>query len=347
MRLGVTPPVEMTGVRAAVDLAARAEDLGYTDVFSSEVGSADAFSPLAALAERTTRVRLGTALVPVFTRPPALLAMTAASLQSLSGGRFVLGVGASTANIVERWMGQEFRDPLTRVREYVHAVRRIVAGDKVSVEGREIRIDGFRRQAEPVPPVPIHVGALGPRMCSLAGEIADGVQFALMTPEGVRGAMNDVTRGMRHTPRDGAGFDVLQRIPIAVDEPEPVSELARRFLTGYAIVPTYASALERQGFGDAAARVARAWAAGDRAKAVSLLPDELVDAFFVHGTASECRARLDEYARAGVRTAVLMHLSIGGTPEERAERIASQLDALSPASLDPPAQQPIGPSDVT
>src|SRR5215831_16526278 len=102
----------MTGVRAAVDLAARAEDLGYTDVFSSEVGSADAFSPLAALAERTTAVRLGTAVVPVFTRPPALLAMTAASLQSLTGGRFVLGVGASTAHIVENWMGQEFRDPV-------------------------------------------------------------------------------------------------------------------------------------------------------------------------------------------------------------------------------------------
>jgi probable F420-dependent oxidoreductase len=332
MRLGVTPPVEMTGVRAAVDLAARAEILGYTDAFSSEVGSADAFSPLAALAERTTAIRLGTALVPVFTRPPALLAMTAASLQSLSSGRFVLGVGASTAHIVERWMGQEFKNPVSRVRDYVGSIRRLVAGDKVSLEGRDVRIDGFRRQAEPVTPVPIHVGALGPRMCRLAGEVGDGVQFALMTPDGVHDALEGVRAGMREAGRDDADFDVVQRIPVAVGEPEFVRELARRFLTGYAIVPSYARALERQGYGDAAARVARAWGDGDRAKAVTLLPDELVDAFFVHGTPNQCRARLDDYARAGVRTAVLMHLSIGATPEDRAERIASQLESLAPGT---------------
>src|SRR5919201_5738394 len=172
MRLGITPPVEMTGVAAAVELSARAESLGYTDVFSSEVGSADAFSPLAALAVRTSRMRLGTALVPVFTRPPALLAMTAASLQALSHGRFVLGIGTSTRHIVERWMGLEFGGPVQRVREYVEALRRILAGDKVTLDGRAIRVRGFRRQADAVPEIPIHVGALGPRMCRLAGAVA-------------------------------------------------------------------------------------------------------------------------------------------------------------------------------
>jgi len=156
------PPVEMTGVAASVQIGAMAEALGYTDVFSSEVGSADAFSPLAALAGKTEHVRLGTALVPVFTRPPALLAMTAASLQALSGGRFVLGSGASTRDIVERWMGLGFDRPVERVRDYVDALRRILAGDKVSFQGGTVQVHGFRRQAEPVPPVPIHVGALGP-----------------------------------------------------------------------------------------------------------------------------------------------------------------------------------------
>jgi alkanesulfonate monooxygenase SsuD/methylene tetrahydromethanopterin reductase-like flavin-dependent oxidoreductase (luciferase family) len=179
MRLGITPPVEMTGIAAAVELSAQAEALGYTDLFSSEIGSADAFSPLAALAVQTSRVRLGTALVPVFTRPPALLAMTAASLQSISRGRFVLGIGTSTRHIVERWMGLPFGGPVDRVREYVEALRGILAGDKVTLDGRAIRVDGFRRQAEPVARVPIHVGALGPRVCRLAGSVADGVQFAL------------------------------------------------------------------------------------------------------------------------------------------------------------------------
>src|SRR5207248_4279141 len=108
VRLGISPPVEMTGVGEAVRLSARAEALGYTDVFSSEAGHADAFSPLAALAMATATVRLGTALVPVYTRPPALVAMSAAGLHHLSGGRFVLGLGASTPPIVERWMGLAF-----------------------------------------------------------------------------------------------------------------------------------------------------------------------------------------------------------------------------------------------
>src|SRR5689334_3416851 len=160
MRLGVTPPVELAGVAAAIEVAAEAEGLGYPDVFSSEAGHADAFTPLAALAGRTSTIRLGTALVPVFTRPPALLAMTAAAMQAATGGRFVLGMGTSTQHIVERWMGLEFEHPVERVRDYVHALRRILRGEQVSFEGETVRIDGFRSQVEPVSPVPIHVGAL-------------------------------------------------------------------------------------------------------------------------------------------------------------------------------------------
>ena len=329
MRLGITPPVEMAGVAAAVDLSVHAEAFGYTDVFSAEVGSDDGFTPLAAIATRAHRVRLGTALAPVFTRPPALLAMTAASMQALSGGRFVLGIGTSTPHIVQRWMGLSFANPLVRVREYVETIRRILAGEKVTYDGSVVRIDGFRRQAEPVPTVPIHVGALGPRMCRLAGSIADGVHFAFLTPDGIRAALAHVRAGALAAGRDPAELDVVVRIPIAVGEPpEAVFELARRYVTGYAIVPTYQAALERQGFGPAVEPAVRAWHAGDRLAAVSLLPDEVVDALFIHGTPNECRAGLAAYAAAGVRTAVLMHLSVGATPEERAERIAAQVEAL-------------------
>ena len=335
MRFGVTPPVEMAGVAAAIEVAAEAEALGYQDVFSSEVGSADAFTPLAALAARTSTIRLGTALVPVFTRPPALIAMTASAIQAASGGRFVLGIGASTAHIVERWMGLRFERPVDRVRDYVEALRRMLAGDRVTFDGETVRVDGFRPQVEPVPPVPIHVGALGPRMCRLAGAVADGVQFALMTPEGVRSALEHVHAGAVESGRNPGAIEVVLRVPVAVGDPGGgVRFVARRLLTGYAVTPTYGAALARQGFGDLVRPALDAWAGGDRAGAVLALPEEAVDAFVVQGPPEACRARLAAYEEAGVTTVALMHLSAAPTPVERAEDIREQLRALAPATVD-------------
>jgi probable F420-dependent oxidoreductase len=329
MRLGVTPPVEMAGVRAAVEVAVLAERLGYADVWSSEVGSADAFTPLAAVAARTATIRLGTSLVPVYTRPPALLAMTAAALQDQSGGRFVLGIGASTPQIVERWMGTAFDRPVERVRDYVSTLRRILVGERVEFAGETVRVDGFRRQTGPVAPIPIHVGALGPRMCRLAGALADGVQFALMTPDGVREALEVVRLGAGAAGRDHRLIEVVLRVPIAVDdEGELVRLVARRLLTSYAITPTYGATLTRQGYGAAVAPVVAAWETGDRAAAMAALPEDVVDAFVVQGSASACRARLAEYEAAGVTSVALMHLSAASTPEERGEHVAGQLVAL-------------------
>jgi len=152
-----------------------------------------------------------------------------------------------------------------------------------------------------------------------------------MTPDGIRQALREVDAGMLETGRDRDEFDVVLRVPIAVDEPtEVVRGLARRLLTGYAVAPTYTAALARQGYGEDTGPVVEAWKSGDRARAVSLFPDAMVDAFFVHGTAKECTTRLEAYGQAGVRTLILMHLSVAPTPEERAERIAAQLHALAP-----------------
>ncbi|HEY6875339.1 MAG TPA: LLM class flavin-dependent oxidoreductase, partial [Candidatus Dormibacteraeota bacterium] len=174
MRTGIALPDGMP-LTEAVDICVEAERLGYTDVWSYEVDGYDAFTPLAAIAPRTERVRLGTAVVPASTRPPALLAMTAASLQNLSNGRFCLGLGTSTPTIVNRWMGIAFPPGLAHMRATVGAIRAIAAGEKVN---------GFRLEHGPVP-LPIYVGALGPRMMELAAEIAEGLILASMTPEHV------------------------------------------------------------------------------------------------------------------------------------------------------------------
>jgi probable F420-dependent oxidoreductase len=327
----MTPPIEVVGPAAAIDLSARAEALGYTDVWTAEVGAADAFSPLAAIATRTSQVRLGTALVPVFTRPPALVAMSAAAIQVLSGGRFALGIGASSPAIVDGWMGTRFERPVARVREYVEVLGEMLAGRKVTFEGETLRVANFRLQIDPGAPVPILVGALGPAMCRLAGRVADGVQFFLMTPDGVRTALHHVEAGAREAGRDPSELDVFLRIPIVLDEDEAlVRHLGRRLLTGYATVPAYNASLARQGFDAEAAAIAAAWTAGDRDRATELFRDELFDALFAHGSAAAARARVDAYRAAGVTTPALMPLSFAGTPEERLERLRATLEAMSP-----------------
>lgn len=331
MRLGVTPPVEVTGLRAAIEIAAHAESLGFTDVWMAEVGAVDAFTPLAAVAARTERAALGTGLVSVFTRPPALIAMSAAAVQQLSGGRFSLGIGASTPTIVESWMDQRYQRPATRIREYVAVLRDIFAGNKVSFRGETIRVDGFRLQLSVPRPIPIHVGALGPRMLRLAGEVGDGVQFFLMTPQGVAKALKEVRAGATDAGRDPSGIDVFVRLPVAMAEPGDLARfMARRLLTGYAVTPAYNASLERQGFGREARAIVDAWAAGDREGAVGAFPDEMLDELFLLRDGDACRRRIDEYRAAGVTIPVLMPVSFAGTVEERTERIRTTLEALAP-----------------
>ena len=320
-------------MQAGIDAAVRAEALGYTDVWTAEVGSVDGFSPLAAIAARTQTVRLGVALIPVYTRPPALAAMSAASIQALSGGRFILGVGSSSPAIVAGWMGQDFTRPVDTVREYVEVLREALAGRKVAFQGETTHAEGFRLGIEPGAPVPIYVGALGPRMCRLAGAVADGVLFFLMTPEGCRAALEHVAEGAREAGRDPADLDSFVRLPVAVDEPtDLVRFMGRRLLTGYVTTPAYNASLARQGFAEQAGEIAEAWQAGERDRAAGVFDDALFDELFVHGDAATCRARIEAYRDAGVKTPTVMPISVAGSLEERAAAVDAALEALAPGS---------------
>lgn len=322
-RLGLTIGLEGTSLRTSVELGRIAEGLGYTDLWTAEVGGVDALSPLAALATTTTSARLGTGILPVFTRPPALLAMSAAAMHDLSGGRFVLGLGTSSNVIVERWMGGRFTRPLTRLREYVEVVRACLTGEKVEFNGLTTSVDGFRLQHEPAD-VPLHLAALGPSACALAGEVADGIIFFLKTSDGVRTALqwaNDA-RG------DRGPLECVIRLPFLVDhEPEVLSVAARRLLLSYAPVDVYARSLAAQGFGREIAAIREAWAAGDRKRAVELVPDHMIDALFVTGV-ERAAARLGELRDAGVTTPVLLPMSFAEGGDERAARVRRAIEAL-------------------
>jgi len=231
-------------------------------------------------------------------------------------------------------MGAGFERPVTRVREYVEVLREALAGRKVTFDGETVRVTNFRLQIDPGAPVPILLGALGPAMCRLAGRVADGVQFFLMTPDGVRLALEHVAAGAREAGRDPSELDVFIRIPIVLDEDEAtVRYMGRRLLTGYATVPAYNSSLARQGYEDEAAAIAGAWTAGERDRAIELFPDGLLDGLFLHGAPAHARERVDAYRAAGVTTPVLMPLSFAGTPEERLERLTATLTAMAPIEV--------------
>jgi len=330
-QLGLTLGLEGASLTDAIDLCREAEELGYTDAWSAEVGGADGFAPLAALAGCTSRMRLGTAIVPVFTRPPALLAMSAATAQHLSGGRFVLGLGTSSDVIVSAWMGGSFDRPLERLREYVEVLRELFAGKKVSRRGETVSLDGFRLQLDPGSPPPIYLAALGPKACRLAGEVAEGVIFFMKTAAGVEQGLGWVREGARAAGRDPADLDSVIRLPVAVDEDVEVMRfMARRLVTTYAAVDVYNRSLSLQGFSAEAGAVKEAWRVGDRDQANAAVTDDMLEGLLVIGDAASCRARLEEFRNAGVKTPVLLPVSVAGDPRERAQKVRDAVRALAP-----------------
>jgi probable F420-dependent oxidoreductase len=301
-RLGLTIPILPFDVRKSVELARRAEELGYTDAWAAEAGGIDGFSVASAAGIATEKMRIGIAIVPIFTRPPALIAMSTLAAHQACGGRFCLGLGASSPTIVERWMGLEFDKPLTRARETIEVVRAALTGDKVTVDGATVQVKGFRLEQGTTDKVPIFLAALGPKMLELAESSADGVALFLSSEEGVRYAK-------KHAP----SCETLARLICFVgDEPEEVRDFARWLLTPYLTVPGYNRFVAAQGFEAEAQAVATAWGAGDRHGAVAAITDELVDALVISGPSQACKERLASFREAGLDTPVLMLLSQKG-----------------------------------
>lgn len=313
------------------DVAAFAEDCGYVAAFTEEANALDAVTVLAAATRTTSRMQLGTAIVPVFGRAPAVVAMEAMSLQALSGGRFVLGVGASSEPVAARWRGEPYERPVTRVREYIEVLRTLLAGERVVYDGRTIQVGGFRVALDvPVPP-PIYVAALGPRTLQLGGELADGVLLALVTPHRVAEAAAAVADAARAAGRDPASVDIAGRLLVVVDEPEDdARRYLQRLLAFYLSTEVYRRSFRRQGFDEHIDRFLWLWSAGHRAEAAASIPEELLDVAALRGTADEVRALLDTYRAAGLRTPILYPQTTATDPDERRARIEAMLTALAP-----------------
>jgi probable F420-dependent oxidoreductase len=296
MAYGITIP--FTGVPLADqrELIASLPGLGYTDVWSSEAGGADAFTPLALASAWAPQLRLGTAIVPVFTRGPATLAQSCAALAAAAPGRVAIGLGTSTEVIVRRWNGLAFDRPLARVRDTVRFLRAALAGQRVSKQYETFTVDGFRLQLVPPEPPRLLVAALRPGMLRLAGQEADGAILNWL-------AATDVPTLTAHV---GAGKEIVARIFVLVDDDaQRARAAARPLIAAYLTVDVYRRFHEWLGRGEALAPMWRAWEAGDRAGAAAAVPDEVVDALVVHGSPAACREHVARYVDAGVTTPVL------------------------------------------
>jgi len=316
VRFGITLPLTKLPLAAHGPLLQELCDFGYSDAWTSETSGHDAFAPLAFAAALEPRLRLGTAIAGVYARGPALLAMSAAALSEAAPGRFVLGIGASSAAIVEGWNAARFERPLARVRDTLRFLRRALAGERVDEVYETFAVRGFRLERPPESPPPIYLAALREGMLRLAGREADGVILGLLSAQ-------DVARVVAIVDEGGPGKDVVARIAVCpTADAKKAREAARRMLATYLQVPVYSRFHEWLGRGELLRAMHEAGAAGDREAAKRALPDALVDALFVHGTPEECREKLERFVAAGVRTLVVQLFAHDGDPREALRALA-------------------------
>lgn len=290
-------------------------DLGYKEAWSSEANGADAFLPLALAAVHAPELRLGTAIVPAYTRGPALLAQSVATMASIAPDRFAFGVGSSSNVIVEHWNGIPFVDPYKKTRDVVRFLKQALTGEKVTADYETLSVKGFRLGMEPPQEdVPILIAALREGMLRLAGREGDGAIINWLSAEDVK-TVAEIVDGQ------GSGKEIVARIFVCPNpDTETVRKEAKRAIAAYLNVPVYRAFHEWLGRTDQLQDHWDRWDQGDRAGSLDVMPDNVVDELVVHGTPEECRNHIDRYLENGVTTAALMIMPFGGIDPVQAIR---------------------------
>jgi probable F420-dependent oxidoreductase len=313
-----------------VDLIALAESLGYESAWVAEGHGGDQFATLAAAAMRTSRILLGTSITSVFVRTAPTIAMAAATVDDVSGGRFILGVGSSHKVQVEGEHGVPYAKPLTRVRESVAVIRDLLRDGRASFAGDTVRIENFDlwfapRRRE----IPIYLSAVFPKMTALAGEIADGIMLTRSTVETAAQVRANLADGAARAGRNSARIVIASLLPTAVADSR--AEAHARLRPGIALYagffPRYNRLMAEHGFAEEAAAIAAAWATGDREGAERAVSDALIAATSVAGTPADCRARIEEYRESGIDLPILSPFARG--PGAR-DRFAAAIRACAP-----------------
>jgi probable F420-dependent oxidoreductase len=281
-------------------------DMGYTDIWSAESDGADAFTPLAMAAAWEPRLRLGTAIVPAYTRSPACFAQSVASMADAAPGRFAIGIGSSSNVIVEKWNGIPFVEPYKKVRDVVRFLNDALSGEKVAKSYDTFEVNGFKLGVRPEVKPKILVAALRDGLLRLAGRESDGAIINWLSPTDVRRVaevVNDAAGGEER--------EIVARIFVCPSENAKVVRAAGRFaIAAYLNVPVYAEFHRWLGRGPQLQGMWDAWKAGDRKAALAAIPDEVVDDILIHGSPAECRAKIQAYFDNGVTTSSLAILAL-------------------------------------
>ncbi len=316
--------------------AVEAERLGVEVAWSAEAWGQDAVAPLAFLAARTTKLRLGTGIMQISARAPAMTAMTALTMAAISNDRFLLGLGASGPQVVEGLHGRPFARPLQRMRETIEIVRMAFRGERLEYHGHqhELPLPGGEgkalRLSQPTNPnIPIFLATLSPKALELTGELADGWLGTSFTPEHAEAHLAHIAAGASKAGRDLSTIDIAVGGPVAfTDDVEPLIERQKPYLAftlgamGSARTNFYNDAFRRGGFADAAIEVQRLWLDKKRSEAAARVPDEMVRQTCLFGTEEMVRERIRRYRDAGV---TMLRLDPHG------ETAAERLDTLGRA----------------
>ena len=307
-RWGLTVPLTGVGLADQAELMRRAEAAGYTDLWTGETNGPDGFTPLALASAWTESVRLGTGVVGVMQRGRALLAQEAAAIADASGGRFALGIGASSDRIVEGWNGMPFEKPLTRISQTIDFLRTALAGERAD--------GGFKLERPPEAKVSIVVAALRGKMLKLAVEKGDGAMSNFLPLEG----LPKVVEQLEGAPE---GFELLCRFFCIPGEREQVEPLARFMFSSYITVPVYEAFYRWLGYGERIDEMVAAWNAKDRQKAAELADWGLIEEMFIFGSPEQMRERLAAFVEGGITLPVI-------TPITTPDKLGELIEALAP-----------------
>lgn len=329
-----------------LEVARQADVLGYSVVWAAEAYGSDAATVLSWVAAQTTSIDIGSAIFQIPARTPANCAMTAATLDTLSGGRFRLGLGVSGPQVSEGWHGVRFDKPLTRTREYVDIVRMALRRERVSYDGEFFTLPlpngpgkALTLTVHPVrDSLPIYLAAIGPKNLELCGQIADGWLAIFFSPEDSGASLASIAEGRALVGKDMTGFDVVPTVPVVFGEDwKACADLVRPYAALYVggmgsrDKNFYNQLMRRMGYEDAAIDIQERYLAKDYAGAAASVPLEFLDRTSLLGPPARVQDRLAAYADAGVTTLTIA--SYAGTLEERVGSLRLMRDALERSGL--------------